>query len=66
MDMIKTAKKIITRKPINNLSLLIIKVNFKNAMVIKMKPEIILKTVKCPQCNNIIELKGSPDRKSVV
>jgi len=29
MDMIKTAKKIITRKPINNLSLLNIKVNFE-------------------------------------
>jgi len=35
-------------------------------MVVKMKPEIILKTVKCPQCNNIIEIKGSPGEKSIL
>jgi len=31
-----------------------------------MELEIILKTVKCPQCSNIIEIKGSPGEKSVL
>lgn len=31
-----------------------------------MQPEIILKTVKCPQCNNILEIKGVPGEKTIL